>query len=240
MQVATTRRVGLDRTTASGEIFRQLRERIKQGELTPGTQLSENDFAQELGVSRTPVREAFIQLRQQGLLRILPQRGSFVAPINVDDVENSFFLRETLELRTVELAARRCGDAEAASLRAIVDRHRSLIEADDHAAFVAADDEMHRRLIEICGRPLIWTIVSDAKLQIDRLRYLTAQDTASRYRIVSDHERIVEAVTAKDAAAAVTAMRQHLGNIFSNIEELSASHPSYIERSAEVASAAGQ
>lgn len=220
----------IDRVTAAGEILSRLRMRIKEGELTPGMQLSENDVARELGVSRTPVREAFIQLRQQGLLRVLPQRGSFVAPINIADVENSYFLRETIELRTVELAARCCNETGAAKLREIIERHKSLIETNDHRLFVVADDAMHRCIVEMCGRPLVWKIISDARLQIDRLRYLNVQDTASRHRIIKDHERIVEAVVAKDPSAAVEAMREHLGNIFHNIEVLSAENPSYLER----------
>lgn len=230
MQQTGTPVLDADRVTTAGAILSALRTRIKEGELTPGTQLSENDVAHELGVSRTPVREAFIQLRQQGLLRVLPQRGSFVAPINLSDIENSYFLRETLELRTVELAAQRCTKTDAAKLQRIVNRHRNLIEGGSREAFMAADDAMHQCLVEMCGRPLVWQIVSDAKLQIDRVRYLIAQDTAARERIVKDHERIVEAVIAKEPAAAIEAMRHHLSAIFPNIERLSAENPTFLER----------
>ncbi len=232
MQETTTTALDAGRITTSGAILTALRTRIKQGGLTPGTQLSENDVAQEMGVSRTPVREAFIQLRQQGLLRVLPQRGSFVAPINVTDIENSYFLRETLELRTVELAAQRCTKADAAKLEKIISHQRDLIASGSRDAFMTADDAMHRRLVEIGGRPLVWQIVSDVKLQIDRVRYLIAQDTASRRRIVNDHERIVSAVIANDPPAAVEAMRHHLSSFFPNMEKLAAEHPTFLERPA--------
>ena len=232
MQESTTAFLDADRVTTSRAILDALRTRIREGELTPGTQLSENDVAQELGVSRTPVREAFIQLRQQGLLRVLPQRGSFVAPINLTDIENSFFLRETLELRTVELAAQRCTKTDAARLEKIVARHRQLIPAGNRDAFMAADDAMHRRIVEMCGRPLVWQIVNDAKLQIDRVRYLIAQDTASRERIVKDHERIVGAVIANKPEEAVEAMRHHLSSFFPNMEKLAAEYPNFLERPA--------
>ncbi len=229
MQDQVLNHLTIDRVTTADAIFDRLRVRIVRGALTPGTRLSENEVAQDLGVSRTPVREAFIQLRQQGLLRILPQRGSFVAPINIADVENSFFLRETLELRTAELAAGHCDAAAATRLTDILQHHRGLIADGSREAFMAADDAMHRELVEICGRPLVWQVVSDAKLQIDRLRYLIAQDTASRQRIVADHQRIVDAVVSNDPTAAVQAMRHHLGSIFPNIERLRTEHPAYIE-----------
>ncbi|MHA1564981.1 MAG: GntR family transcriptional regulator [Alphaproteobacteria bacterium] len=219
----------LDRTTVADEILALLRDRIVRGELTPGTRLSENEIALELGVSRTPVREAFIQLREQSLLRILPQRGSFVAPINLGQVEDSYFLRETVEFRTVGIAAENCTPEHADQLRSIIDRQRTLLEDGSDSAFVKADDAMHRYFVEMCGRPSIWKVVSAAKVQIDRLRCLNAQDQATRERIVSDHQRIVQAVIGNEVDAAVAAMQHHLRNIHRNIERLAKEYPGYMD-----------
>ncbi len=221
--------IDLDRTTVADEIVALLRDRIVRGELTPGAQLSENEIAQQLGVSRTPVREAFIQLREQSLLRILPQRGSFVAPINLGQVEDSYFLRETMEIRIVGLAAKNCKAKNADRLRAIVNRQRTLLDGGSDAAFVKADDAMHRYFSEICGRPRVWKVISDAKVQIDRLRCLNAQDQSTRERIVGDHERIVDAVVGGDADAAVGAMTHHLRHIHKNIERLAQQFPGYMD-----------
>lgn len=218
-----------NRATVADEIVALLRDRIIRGELSPGTQLSENEIAQQLGVSRTPVREAFIQLREQSLLRILPQRGSFVAPINLGHVADSFFLRETVELRTVGIAAENCTAKNADRLRSIIERQRALLDSGSDSAFVKADDAMHRYFAEMCGRPRVWKTISDAKVQIDRMRCLNAQDQATRKRIVGDHERIVEAVICSDPEAAVNAMAHHLHNIFENTERLAKQYPGYMD-----------
>ncbi len=219
----------MDRTTVADEILSLLRNRIIRGELTPGTQLSENEIALQLGVSRTPVREAFIQLREQSLLRILPQRGSFVAPIDLSQVEDSYFLRETVEFRTVGIAAANCTPVHTARLKSIIDRQRALLEDGSDAAFVEADDAMHRYFVEMCGHPSVWKVVSAAKVQIDRLRCLNAQDQATRERIVRDHERIVHAVIGNEVDAAVAAMQHHLRNIHTNIERLTKQYPGFMD-----------
>ncbi len=92
---------------ASGTAFAWLRDEILSGRLRPGQALSENEIAQRLGVSRTPVREAIIRLESEGLLVVRPQVGTTVAPIDVDAVSDVQFLREAIECRTVGLAAQR-------------------------------------------------------------------------------------------------------------------------------------
>jgi GntR family transcriptional regulator, rspAB operon transcriptional repressor len=103
---------------ASGTAFAWLRDEILSGRMRPGQALSENEIAQRLGVSRTPVREAIIRLESEGLLEVRPQVGTTVSPIDVDAVADVQFLREAIECRTVALAARSVSTADARELRA--------------------------------------------------------------------------------------------------------------------------
>jgi len=89
------------RAAISPQIYERLRRAITTLELAPSESVSEKDLAQKLGVSRTPVREALIRLADEGLIDVLPQRGTFVAPIRLQDVEDAQFIREALEVAVV-------------------------------------------------------------------------------------------------------------------------------------------
>jgi GntR family transcriptional regulator, rspAB operon transcriptional repressor len=215
-------------STAS-EVFQHLREKIVRGEWVPGQKLSENEVAKALGLSRTPIREAFIRLRQEALIRVYPQSGTVVSPIDLRDVEDSQFLRETLECRTVALAAERCTPEHARELRILIERQWSCCVAGREAEFVAADDEMHRYLVTISGRQAIWRVVRDAKAQLDRVRHMSLQDAAWIKRNVAEHEAIVERVISRDSDGATAAMREHLRNVFQSIERIAREHRDFFD-----------
>jgi len=226
--------------TVAKEVFSLLYEKIIQGEWLPGHRLSENEVAQSLGVSRTPVREALIRLGQVGLVSAYPQVGTVVSPIRLPEVYDNQFLRETIECRTVSIAAERCTDKAAADLRELIERQLKCCTPGREAEFFALDDAMHRYLIELAGRPAIWRVLRDAKAQLDRVRHLSLHDTAWIERNIAEHRRIVERVIAHDGEGATTAMRKHLSNVFQTIERISRENPRFFEAApAETAAKAG-
>src|SRR5204863_7670713 len=102
-------------------VYAALRDAIVSTELEPGRQISENEIADRLGVSRTPVREALARLRDDQLVQIVPQLGTFVSRISVAGVDDAQFLREALECSAVRLAAERVDAADVAELRVIIE-----------------------------------------------------------------------------------------------------------------------
>lgn len=221
------------RRGASGTAFAWLRNEILSGRMRPGQALSENEIAQRLGVSRTPVREAIIRLESEGLLAVRPQVGTTVAPIDVDAVADVQFLREAIECRTVALAAQRVSPADAKELRAQLKAQARVAARGDHAAFVPLDDRMHQKLVAMAGRPRVWRAIEDAKAQLDRVRFLSLEHPAWLATIHRQHEDIVDRVLAGDADGAVAAMAQHLRAVFASIETIAATSPEYF-RSAPV------
>jgi DNA-binding GntR family transcriptional regulator len=221
------------RRGVSGTAFAWLREEILSGRMRPGQALSENEIAQRLGVSRTPVREAIIRLESEGLLAVRPQVGTTVAPIDVDAVADVQFLREAIECRTIALAAQRVTAADAKDLRAQLKAQARVAARGDHAAFVPLDDRLHQKLLAIAGRPRVWRAVEDAKAQLDRVRFLSLEDPAWLAAIHRQHEEIVDRVIAGDANGAVAAMEQHLRAVFASIATIAATSPEYF-RSAPV------
>jgi DNA-binding GntR family transcriptional regulator len=212
---------------ASGTAFTWLRDEILSGRMRPGQALSENEIAQRLGVSRTPVREAIIRLESEGLLVVRPQVGTTVAPIDVDAVADVQFMREAIECRTVALAAQRASPADARELRANLKEQARVAARGDRAAFVPLDDSLHQKLVAMAGRPRVWRTVEDAKAQLDRVRFLSLEDPAWLATIHRQHEEIVERVLAGDATGAKAAMSRHLRAVFASIETIARTSPEY-------------
>lgn len=220
------------RSTIAMQVHAHLRQQVVAGILRPMQCLSEKDLAARLGVSRTPVREALGKLEEEGLVQIRPQFGTFVAPIRLEGVRGSQFVREALECAAAREAALRCTPSGRAALSAILDQQRA--EVSD-AAFFEADDLLHRTLMAIAGQEAAWRVVHTAKATIDRVRFLSVQRPAKRRTVLAEHRRIVREVAAGDPLAAAGAMQDHLRGVFSSTEHTMRQHPEYFGPDAEAA-----
>jgi DNA-binding GntR family transcriptional regulator len=208
-------------------LYRDLRERIVSVALAPGEAVSEGRVAETYGVSRTPVREAFKRLAEDGLLEVVPQVGTFVARIDLRLVRDNHFVRETLECRIVEVAAGRIDDAGRALLRDSLARQRRAIADHDAGAFFRADEDLHELLAGIAGHRSAWQVIHAAKAQLDRVRRLSlASGSRSRLRM-GEHRAIAERVIDGDGPGAAEAMRAHLGTIFDAIANIAQEHAHY-------------
>jgi len=218
----------IDRTqVAAPQVYKYLHRQIVSGALRPGQALSENEVAEQLGVSRTPVREAFIRLASEDLLRVYPQVGTRVAAISLDAVGDNQFLRESIECRTVAAAARHATAAHKVDLQRMIDRQRECVRAQDGKGFFALDEEMHQYLLEMSGRPRLWRVLSDAKSQLDRVRHLSLEDPHWLRKVFREHELIVRRVLANDEAGAVEAMQKHLRSVFDAVQKIAAANREY-------------
>jgi DNA-binding GntR family transcriptional regulator len=211
------------------QVARALRQAIVRMEIRPGEMLSEQDIATKLGVSRQPVREAFIKLGEAGLLRILPQRGTLVVKISQAAVEDARFIREAVECAVAREAAGRADGPGIAALEDSLLRQRRALRAKNGGALFALDEEFHRLLAEAAGRPSAWSVVEDVKPQMDRVRYLDMADAIPMSVVITQHTHIVDAVKAGDAPAAEAAMRAHLTEILRSLPKVAARHPELFE-----------
>ncbi len=210
-----------------GQLIASLRERIVRGDLVPGMRLSEQEIAISYGMSRQPVREAFIRLAGEGLLEVRPQRGTFVRKISTEEVENSRFVREAVEADLVRLAATQAADRDVANLREQIDRQARV--ADQGAeSFIPLDERFHRSLAEIAGRAGAWAHLQAIKMHMDRVRYLTAAEFPVS-RLVDEHRRIVEAIAARDPDAAEGCVRRHLRGVLADLPLIVAAQPDFFD-----------
>src|SRR5271156_408155 len=120
---------------ASRQVYRALREAIIIAQLAPGQRISENELAERLSVSRTPVREALIRLQDERFVQIVPQLGTFVTPISTAAVEDAQFIREALECAAVRLAAVRADSDDIAALGGLVRRQEEVVAQSDFERF---------------------------------------------------------------------------------------------------------
>jgi DNA-binding GntR family transcriptional regulator len=221
------------RITIAQQAYQFLRREIIDGRLLPRAPLSEQELSQRLGVSRTPVREALIKLTDEGLVDIYPQFGSFVAPIKLQEVFDSQFVRESLECAALERAVARLDNAHAVHLQQILDRQRQHQRAGERDAFFAADEEMHAYLMNIAGHAAVWPIVENAKAQMDRVRHLSIRSKLKLTAVLQEHGAIVDRVLAEDRKGALEALRTHLRGLFRSVEVLMNENPGYFAEAGE-------
>ncbi|MEU8540669.1 GntR family transcriptional regulator [Streptomyces sp. NPDC048717] len=221
---------GLHAARARGGNARQLvhellRARIVELELPPGTPLSENELAAELGVSRTPVRESLILLAEEGLVDVYPQLGTFVSRIRERDIASAQFVREALELASLRDGVERAGERDLLELRALLAAQTDAERRADPEAFFRLDEEFHARLMATGKHREAWSVVQHAKAHLDRARRLSLPLEDRLALLIRQHTDVVDAIESRDAAAADTALRGHLRQVFADVETVRTQHP---------------
>jgi len=211
-------------------VYRTLRSSIVTLKLLPGQALSEQDIANRLNVSRQPVREAFIKLSEIGLVRVLPQRGTFVAKISAQGVLDARFVREAVECAIARRAAGGIERSAIARLQDIIDRQRAVVKTGGAEEFFLLDEAFHRDLAHAGGCINAWKVIEDAKAQMDRVRFLrVSQATPLNYLIVQ-HQAILDAVAARRGEQAERAMKTHLRAVLQTLPKLTRQLPDMFEK----------
>jgi GntR family transcriptional regulator, rspAB operon transcriptional repressor len=205
------------RGSIAEQVFRTLRFAIITLKLTPATALSEQDIADRLKVSRQPVREAFIKLSEIGLLRVLPQRGTFVEKISSKAVTDARFVREAVECAIARRASEGITKGSIDELRDIIAEQRKAGRAGDEEGFFVLDDAFHRALANAAECAYAWKVVEEAKGQMDRVRFLSIPDAMPTEVPIVQHQAILDAIAAGEVAAADRAMKAHLREILKSL-----------------------
>ncbi|MBN8189135.1 MAG: GntR family transcriptional regulator [Rhodobacteraceae bacterium] len=208
-----------------------LRQSIIRNQLKPGMRLSEAEIGARFGISRQPVREAFIKLAEEGLLEIRPQRGSFVRKISLEAVMDARFVREAVEADIVKACAADPAPGLVEELRDQIEAQQRLVD-DRPAAFVPLDDMFHRTLAQAAGRPNAWAVIEGMKTQMDRVRQMTSINFPLAH-LITQHNAVVDAIEAHDPQAAEQAMRGHLRMILQDLPAIREDFPDYFDPSGE-------
>lgn len=212
-----------------GHVYAALRDSIVTAEFHPGQRLSESDLAERFGVSRTPVREALVRLRDDRLVEIVPQLGTYVTRISHEAVGDAQFVRESLECAAVRLAAQRASAEDLEALDAILERQHEAHQAADVARFYVFDDELHRSLCDLSGHGIAWSLSQRASGHLNRIRRLSMTLPAYIDEMIEEHQAVIDAVRRKQPDEAESALRKHLQMVLSCLPDIQRSHPEYFE-----------
>jgi DNA-binding GntR family transcriptional regulator len=215
--------------SARDQAYAALRGAIVGAELEPGRRLSENQLAELIGVSRTPVRDALARLRDERLVAIVPQLGTFVTYIDEEAVADAHFVREALEVGAVRIAAGVATDDALEGLYSNLEAQRRAVERNDSDGFAVLDDQLHRLLCDLSGREVAWRLSERTRGQLDRIRLLSLPDDGYRGQMLAEHEAVVAAVAQHDAQAAEAQLRHHLQMVLSQLPAIRAAHPEYFQ-----------
>ncbi|MFA6076135.1 MAG: GntR family transcriptional regulator [Negativicutes bacterium] len=209
-------------------IYRVIRDNILNLTLPPGASISEPAVANILHVSRTPVREAFIRLSEDKLLCIQPQRGTTVTLLDIELINESVFMRATLETEILRSA---CADFPAAALMELeinLFTQNSLVTNQfDPLRFHQLDNDFHALIFSGCAHNYSWEFLNRFNSHHRRLRMFEMNNEMYLLLIVKQHQQIFDAIKNKDASAIGEIVRNHLLNFLPNLDLLRKKQPEY-------------
>lgn len=216
----------LPHENSKGYALRAIRENIISLDLEPGMQVSANELTGELGISRGPIREAFNELSETGIVVVYPQSGCKISLIDEEMIGEARFLRKSLECAVVIEAAEKASEEEIQQLMENMALQKFYLENGLSAKLLEADNQFHRKLFEITGKQRVYGMMKNFVIHLDRLRSLTMM-TIKEIKIVEDHNSILQAIMEHDPEKACERMRKHLNRDSTDIYEIRKAHPDY-------------
>ena len=191
-------------------VYEQLKRQILTGEITPGTRMMEVELADEMGVSRTPVREAIRKLEKEGLVTIEPRRGAYASDISVKDMVDTMEVREHLESLAASLAAQTMSDEQRAELEHIANEYTKAIHDNNMEEMIHYDELFHKGIVNASGNKTLIQISESVQELALRFRYLYYDDLSRYGSMPMEHKEILEAIENNDPETAKEYAKNHV------------------------------
>ncbi|WP_168119627.1 GntR family transcriptional regulator [Paenibacillus sp. HB172176] len=215
--------------SAKDRVYSQLKDQILDLTLPPGTALSEKEMAVAFQVSRTPVRESFVRLAQEGLLQVLPQRGTLVSLIDTEHALEARFMREQLERAVIRLATEGFPEESSAELERNLAAQLTALEARDEHLMFELDEAFHRIIFAGCSKLNTWALLQQANTHLVRTRHLSLAPDRDWKHLYSQHRAIADAIRDSNPDLAERTIRDHLQLAVTDLNELKQKHPLYFK-----------
>ncbi|GHA13807.1 GntR family transcriptional regulator [Devosia pacifica] len=194
------------------EAAARLRSMILSGELPPGARLRELQLCEQLGVSRTPVREAFRTLAAEGLLDLLPNRSVVVSQLRAPDLEHLFVVFGAVEGFAAELACKRITEAEIGEIGRLLAEMIDFHARKERAPYMRVNQLIHQRTVEIAANPVLLSVWQSLAPRVERARALANLDTGRWTGALFEHTKMFTALAARDGALLSQLTREHFLN----------------------------
>ncbi len=212
--------------------LRQIRNNIIALKLKPGSIVSDNELAKELGMSRTPVREALQELHKINLIEVYPQRGSVISHIDFDIVEETVFLRRVLEKAVVEELCDCITDEKLRELEKNIKLQEFYLDSRSPQNILELDNEFHRSLFVMCNKERTYNLMEGMLGHFDRIRTLSLYSVKD-IKIVADHKAIINAIRLNDKKLAAEFIVKHLSRYKLDQGEIMENYPEYFSSEKE-------
>lgn len=221
-----------DTPTLQTQAYEALRRALVFSRYKPGERLVPKRLCEELGLGRTPVREALVLLQQQGLVSTVPQSGTYVSKIDMRACEDARFARECLERQVVIECCAKATKADIAGIDAIIAQQEKAVVAADELAFFESDNLMHETFFIIADRAPLWDWLNMGNVHYERFRWLAVLTSGVEWDVVMDqHHKIRDAIAAHDTNEASYLTSRHLRKAHIDYHPISVSHPEYFTES---------
>jgi DNA-binding GntR family transcriptional regulator len=192
------------------QVAARLRQMLVEGDIAPGAKLNERALCEALRISRTPLREAIKMLAAEGLVELLPNRGSVAVQLDEEDVRHTFEVMAGLEALSGQLAAERIGAAEVAEIEAMHFEMLAAYTRRDLSTYYRLNAAIHRAINVAAGNPVLTSTYNQVNARLQALRFRSNQDGEKWQRAVAEHEAMVAALKARDGAALARVLTRHL------------------------------
>ena len=209
--------IPISRRPLHEEATDRLRDLIVQGRLAPGARLNERLLTAQLGVSRTPLREAFKVLATEGLVELLPNRGAIVSPIDAERLSETLAVMGTLEALAGELACRNASDAQLNEIRALHYEMLAYHARGDLAGYFKFNQAIHLKLVKYSGNATLYNAYRQLNGNVRRARYMANLSQERWDAAVREHEEILAALGARDVKRIKALLQEHLAHKLSSV-----------------------
>jgi DNA-binding GntR family transcriptional regulator len=204
--------ISIPRAALHEQVAQRLRQMLVEGRITPGAKLNERELAELLNVSRTPLREAIKMLAAEGLVELVPNRGAIAVSLSEADVLNTFEVMAGLESLSGELAAERITPQELSEIQAMQFEMMAAYTRRDLSAYYNLNARIHDAINAAAKNPVLATVYSHVNARLQALRFRSNQDGEKWKRAMKEHEKMIEALAARDGAAMRDVLLGHLRN----------------------------
>ena len=191
-------------------VYDELKMRILTGQIAAGERMMEEETSRDLGVSRTPVREAFKRLEKEGLVIIKPRRGAFATQMAKKDLMEILDVRESLESMAAGQACERMTKAQKEKLRSVCEKHKKAVANNTYKQMVKYDTEFHQLLVEGSRNKTLINFVEQLQELVLRFRYIYYDKTESAANVAAEHGNILDAILEGDVDKTIAETKKHI------------------------------
>ncbi|MEO3429364.1 GntR family transcriptional regulator [Pelagibius sp. CAU 1746] len=209
----------IQRRPLHNELADRLRHMIAEGDLAPGEKLAEKELCEQFGVSRTPLREAMKVLATEGLVLLTPNRGCAVAKLTLADLDEAFPIMGALEALSGELACQHITDAELERIQELHDRMVVKYEAGALRDYFKLNEQIHQMILDAARNPTLAQMQLSLSGRVRRARYMANMSPARWRNAVDEHEKILQALKARDGKRLAVLLKEHLSNKLQTVKD---------------------